>query len=172
MFVLLMYGALLAVPVWAVAVLIKLVSVVLPGRRPDWARDLMLWCAAMAAAAALLVYVVGLGAVQWDAHEAESGAGSAPAEPCRSLAPAASAHLTGHEPSYLPLGFRCLLDDGSEIAGAGPYTWLNTLTVAFALAAVVLALAVGFRDEFRARAERGTDGAARPATPGRPPGAD
>ncbi|WP_353946906.1 hypothetical protein ABII15_38305 [Streptomyces sp. HUAS MG91] len=159
MFVLLMYGALLAVPVWTVAVLVKLVSVVLPGRRPDWGRDLLRWCAVMAAAAAVLVYVIGLGSVQWDSHEAESGADSAPALPCRSLDPATLDHLAGHEPSYLPLGFHCILNDGSEIAGTGAYTWLNSVTVAFALAAVVLALAVGFLDEFRARAERRTGGA-------------
>ncbi|MEU6841594.1 hypothetical protein ABZ930_06920 [Streptomyces sp. NPDC046716] len=160
MFVLLMFGAVLAVPVWAVAVLVKLVSVVLPGRRPDWVRDLLRWCAAMAAAAAVLAYLIGLGSVQWDANEAESGAGSSPALPCRSLDPATLDHLAGHEPSYLPPGFDCVLDDGRVVAGTGAYTWLNTLTVAFALAAVVLVLAVGFLDEFRARAERRTDGAA------------
>jgi len=152
MFVLLMYGALLAVPLWAIAVVVKLVSVVIPGRRPDWARDLLRWSVGAAAAAAVIVYVIGLGLVQWDASEAESGAGSSPAVPCRSLPPGTLDQLAGHEPSYLPLGFDCLLDGGRVVEAGGPYSLLNALTVAFALAAVLSLLAVGFWDEYRARA--------------------
>ncbi|MDR3081509.1 MAG: hypothetical protein LBV60_11390 [Streptomyces sp.] len=147
-----MYGAFLAVPLWAVAMVVKLVSVVLPGRRPDWARDLMHWCAAMMGAAAVIIYVIGLGSVQWAANEAESGAGSSPAEPCRSLDSGTLDHLAGHEPSYFPLGFDCVLDDGSVVAGSGEYPWLNALAATFALAAVVLVLGVHLLDELRIRA--------------------
>ncbi|MFD5270910.1 hypothetical protein [Streptomyces sp. NPDC058335] len=153
MFVLLMYGAMLAVPLWAIAVVVKLISVAVPGRRPDWARDLLRWSAAMAAAGAVIVYTIGLGLVQWDASEAESGAGSSPADPCRSLPPGTLDQLAGHEPSYFPLGFDCLLDGGRVVAASGPYTTLNALAAAFALAAVLSLLAVGFLDEYRARAE-------------------
>ncbi|WP_372346246.1 hypothetical protein [Streptomyces sp. KL116D] len=152
MFVLLMYAAILAAPLWAIAVAVKLISVALPGRRPDWGRDLLRWSAAMAAAAGVLVYVIGLGAVQWSASEAESGAGSSPAEPCRDLAPGVLARLAGHEPSYFPLGFDCVLDDGSTVTGSDGYAWLNGLAAGFGLAAVLLVLAVGFLDERRARA--------------------
>ncbi|MFI6121347.1 hypothetical protein ACIBCU_16075 [Streptomyces sp. NPDC051064] len=162
MFVLMMYGAMIAAPLWAVAVVVKLVSVVLPGRRPDWARDLLLWSAGMTAAAAVIAYTIGLGSVQWDASEAESGAGSSPAAPCRSLPPATLDGLTGHEPSYFPLGFDCLLDGGRVVAADGPYSLLNFLTVAFALAAVVSLLAVGALDEYRARAETKAGRAADP----------
>ncbi|MEU1364660.1 hypothetical protein ABZ454_00765 [Streptomyces sp. NPDC005803] len=151
MFVLLMYGAMLAVPVWVIAVAVKLISVAVPGRRPDWARDLLRWSAGMAAVAAVLVYAIGLGSVQWDASEAESGAGSSPAAPCRSLPPGTLDRLAGHEPSYFPLGFDCLLDGGRAVEGSGPYGLLNALAAAFALAAVLSLLAVGFLDEFRAR---------------------
>jgi hypothetical protein len=153
MFVLLMYGAMLAVPLWAIAVVVKLISVVVPGRRPDWARDLLRWSAGMAAAAAVIVYTIGLGLVQWDASEAESGAGSSPAVPCRSLPPGTLGQLAGHEPSYIPLGFDCLLDGGRVVAASGPYSLLNVLSAAFALAAVVSLLTVGILDEYRARAE-------------------
>ncbi|MDQ1036417.1 hypothetical protein QFZ75_002833 [Streptomyces sp. V3I8] len=151
MFVLLMYGAVLAVPLWAVAVVVKLASVLAPGRRPDWAGDLLRWCAGMAAVAAVIVYAIGLGLVQWNASEAESGAGSAPAAPCRSLPPGTLDQLTGHGPSYLPLGFDCLLSDGRVVAADGPYTLLNVLAAAFVLAAMLSLLAVGFLDEYRAR---------------------
>ncbi|MBO1330075.1 hypothetical protein [Streptomyces sp. VRA16 Mangrove soil] len=151
-FVLLMYGAFLAVPVWAVAVLVKLASVVLPGRRPDWGRNLLLWSAAMAAAATVIVYVIGLGAVQLAASEAESGAGSAPAEPCRVLAPDVLDRLATYRPSYLPLGFDCVLDDGTVAAGGGGYGWFNGIAAACAAAGAGLAVGVGFLDERRARA--------------------
>ncbi|MGW3496599.1 hypothetical protein [Streptomyces sp. NPDC001020] len=154
MFVLLMYGAFLAVPLWAVAMVVKLVSVVLPGRRPNWARDLTHWCAAMMGAAAVIVYVIGLGSVQWAADDAESGAGSSPAEPCRSLDAGTLDHLAGHEPSYFPLGFDCVLDDGSVVAGSGAYAWLNALAATFALAAVMPVLGVQLLDELRMRAGR------------------
>ncbi|WP_309032720.1 hypothetical protein [Streptomyces alfalfae] len=154
MFILLMYGALLAVPLWAIAVVVKLISVVAPGRRPDWARDLLLWSVGAAAAAAVIVYVIGLGLVQWDASEAESGAGSSPAVPCRSLPPGTLDRLAGHEPSYVPLGFDCLLDGGRTVAASGPYGRLNALTAAFGLTAVLALIAVGFLDEYRARAQR------------------
>ncbi|MFD6432616.1 hypothetical protein [Streptomyces venezuelae] len=157
MFVLLMYGALLAAPLWAIAVVVKLVSVALPGRRSDWARDLLRWSAGMAAAGAVITYTIGLGAVQWDASEAESGAGSSPADPCRSLPPDTLDRFAGHEPSYIPLGFDCLLNDGSVVAGSGPYTLLNTVAAAFALAAVLALIAVGFLDEYRARSGRRGD---------------
>ncbi|MFD0022935.1 hypothetical protein [Streptomyces sp. NPDC058382] len=152
MFVLLMYGAALATPIWAVAVVVKLVSVVLPGRRPDWAGDLLRRLAAMAAAAAVIVYTIGLGVVQWDAIAAEHGAGSSPAVPCRSLPPGTLGQVAGHEPSYVPLGFDCVLNSGRVVPADGPYNVLNGLTAAFALAAVLLLLAVGFLDEYRARA--------------------
>ncbi|MGW7082039.1 hypothetical protein ACWGH2_00855 [Streptomyces sp. NPDC054871] len=154
MFVLLMYGAMLAVPLWGIAVVVKLISVVLPGRRPDWPRDLLLWSAGMAAAAAVIAYTIGLGLVQWDASEAESGAGSSPAVPCRSLPPGTLDELAGHEPSYFPLGFDCLLDGGRVVEADGPYRLLNILAAAFALAAVLSALAVGFLDECRARVRK------------------
>ncbi|MFG3139035.1 hypothetical protein ACGFZA_22810 [Streptomyces sp. NPDC048211] len=159
--ILLMYAALLGVPFWAVAVVVKLVSALLPGRRPDWARDLLRWSAAMTAVAAVMVYAIGLGSVEWDASEAESGAGSSPAAPCRSLPPGTLGLLAGHEPSYFPLGFDCLLTDGRVVAGTGPYDLLNGLGIAFALAAVLLTLSVGFLDEYRARAALRTGRAGR-----------
>ncbi|MEE4491419.1 hypothetical protein [Streptomyces sp. BE230] len=149
--ILLMYAALLAVPLWSMAVAVKLISAVLPGRRPNWARDLLRWSAGMAAVAAVIAYSIGLGSVQWDASEAESGAGSSPAAPCRSLPPGTLDRLAGYEPSYFPLGFDCLMDDGHAVAADDPYDLLNALTAAFALAAVLLVLSVGFRNEHRAR---------------------
>ncbi|MER7661937.1 hypothetical protein [Streptomyces sp. NPDC096193] len=61
--------------------------------------------------------------------------------------------LAGHEPSYIPLGFECLLEDGRIVAADGPYSVLNLLTAAFTLAAVLSLLVVGFLDEYRVRAE-------------------
>lgn len=147
-----MYAAVLAAPLWLIAVVAKLLSVALPGRRPDWGRDLLRWCAAAMAVAATLVYAIGLGTVQSDAHDAESGAGSAPAKPCRSLAPELLDQLASHEPRYLPLGFDCVLSDGTVVAGTGGYDWCNALTAGCAVAAVLLLIATGFLDELRARA--------------------
>lgn len=154
MLVLLMYGAMLAAPLWATAVAVKLISVALPGRRADWSGDLLRWSAGMAAAAAVIVYAIGLGFVQWDASEAESGAGSSPAVPCRSLPPGTLGQLVGHEPSYVPLGFDCVLTGGRVVAADGPYGLLNVLTAAFALAAVLSLLAAGLLNEVRVRAKR------------------
>ncbi|MFI7320304.1 hypothetical protein [Streptomyces venezuelae] len=153
--VLLMYAALFAAPLWAIAVVVKLVSVILPGRRPDWGRDLLRWCAGMAAAGVVITYAFGVGAIQAAVNEASSGASSLPATPCRSLPPGVLAQVAGHEPSYVPLGFDCLLTDGSVAAGDGDsYTSLNTMVVALALAAVLALIAVGCLDEHRARTGR------------------
>ncbi|MFF1919843.1 hypothetical protein ACFVW8_04620 [Streptomyces sp. NPDC058221] len=165
MLVLLMYAALLAAPLWAIAVAVKLISVVLPGRRPNWGKDLLRWSAGMAAVAAVIVYSIGLGSVQWDAAAAEHGADSSPAVPCRPLD-----RIAGHEPSYLPLGFECRLDDGRVVRADGPYGLLNGLTVTFGLAAVLLLIAAGALDEYRARAETAETKAKRVADPQETPG--
>ncbi|WP_367038667.1 hypothetical protein [Streptomyces sp. Je 1-332] len=157
MLILLMYGAMFAVPLWVVTVAVKLISVLLPGRRPDWLRDLLLWSGGVGAAAAVIVYTYGMGLVQMDASEAESGAGSSPAVPCRSLPPGTLDQLAGHEPSYFPLGFDCLLESGRAVEAGGPYGLFNILAAGFALAAVLLLIAVGILDEYRAR--KGVTGA-------------
>ncbi|WP_051856274.1 hypothetical protein [Streptomyces sp. NRRL B-1347] len=153
MFVMLMIGAMLAIPLWAVVVVVKLISVALPGRRPDWGMDLLRWSSGMVAAAAALVYAIGLGLVQWDVHEAESGSDSSPAVPCRSLPPGAREQVAGHEPSYFPLGFDCLLRNGRVVEADGPYTTLNVTAGTFALAAVLLLLAVRLTSKYRARTD-------------------
>ncbi|MGW7270655.1 hypothetical protein ACWGH5_09065 [Streptomyces sp. NPDC054864] len=163
MLILLMYGAMFAIPLWAVAVVVKLISVVLPGRRPDWRRDLLLWGGGMGAAAAVIVYLYGIGLVQLDASEAESGAGSSPAAPCRALPPGTLDQLAGHEPSYFPLGFDCLLESGRVVEADGPYGLLNGLAAGFALAAVLLLIAAGILDEYRAR--KGVTGGVTGAVP-------
>ncbi|MFE5195975.1 hypothetical protein ACFQ93_19950 [Streptomyces sp. NPDC056601] len=140
MFVFLALPALLAIPVWIVAVVVKFVSVALPGRRADWSRDLLRWCAAMAAAAAVGLYVLGLGAVQLSAHESESGASSSPAPSCRDadVDDSTLQHLVGHRASYVPLRFDCVLDDGTTYPSSHGYAWLNGLTAAFGATAGVL----------------------------------
>jgi hypothetical protein len=156
-FVFLALPALLAVPVWVVAVVVKVISVALPGRRADWSRDLVRWCAAMAAAATVGLYVLGLGAVQLSAHESESGASSSPAPSCRDADDSTLQHLVGHRSSYVPLRFDCVLDDGSTYPSSSGYAWLNGLTAAFGVTAGVLVVTAGFVTERRARAH--TNGA-------------
>ena len=153
MLVLLALPALLASPVWFIAVAVKVLSAVLPGRRTGAAMDLLRWCAVMAAVAAAGLYFIGLGAVDFAAHESESGTDSAPSPSCRDVAPGIREHLTGYRPSYLPLGFDCVLDDGTTYAGSGIYAWMNSLIVAFGLGAVVLLVAWGYVSERRTRAQ-------------------
>ncbi|MFF1685214.1 MULTISPECIES: hypothetical protein [unclassified Streptomyces] len=159
MFVFLLLPALLALPVWIVAVVIKLISVALPGRRADWKMDLLRWGAAMAAAAAVTLYVVGLGAIQWSEHESESGADSSPARACRDadVDDSTLRHLVGHRASYVPLAFDCVLDDGRTYPSSSGYAWLNGLTATFGVGAGVLMVTAGFVTERRARAR--TNGA-------------
>jgi hypothetical protein len=153
MFVLMALGALLASPVWLVAVGIKFISVALPGRRTDWSVNLLRWCAAMAAIAAAGLYVMGLGAVQLSAHESESGADSSPSPSCREAEPSTLDHLTGYRPSYLPLGFDCVLDDGTTYPSSDGYARMNALIVGFGVGAAVLAVTGGLVAERRARAQ-------------------
>lgn len=159
MLVLLALPALLASPLWLMAVVVKLLSVALPGRRPDWALDLLRWCAVMAAVAAVGLYLIGLGAVDFAANESESGTDSAPSPSCRPVPP--GRHLAGYRPSHLPLGFDCVLDDGTTYSGSAFYPWMNALVAAFGLGAAALMVAWGFATERRARAA----GPAAPPTP-------
>ncbi|PJN11749.1 hypothetical protein CG723_12895 [Streptomyces sp. CB01635] len=157
-FVFLALPALVAIPVWVVAVVVKFVSVALPGRRADWSLDLLRWCAAMAAAAAAGLYVLGLGAVQLSEHESESGASSSPAPSCRDAVDDSTLqHLVGHRTSYVPLRFDCVLDDGTTYPSSSGYAWLNGLTAAFGVTAGLLVVTAGLVTEARARAH--TNGA-------------
>ncbi|MYX22470.1 hypothetical protein GTY77_20770, partial [Streptomyces sp. SID8380] len=71
-----------------VAVLVKAVSLALPGGRPRGRRELTAWSARVLALAAVSVYVIGAGLVQLDDHESRSGADSSPAPACRDVDPA------------------------------------------------------------------------------------
>ncbi|MEU7135794.1 hypothetical protein [Streptomyces sp. NPDC046261] len=139
MFILLGFAALLAAPVWAIAVVVKLLSVVLPGRRPDWGVRLLRWGAGMAAAAAAIFLIMALGAVELSDNESRSGADSSPAPACRDAAPHLVEHLVGHRASYLPPAFDCVLDDGTTYPSSESYVWLNGLVVTCAVASVLLA---------------------------------
>lgn len=83
MLALLGLAALFASPLWCVAVVVKLVSVALPGRRPDWGVHLLRWSAGMAVAAAVGCSLLSSGAVAFAEHESRSGADSSPAPACR-----------------------------------------------------------------------------------------
>lgn len=149
MFILLAFAALIASPFWLLAVVVKLISAALPGRRTARGVHLMRWCAAMAAVAAVGIYVMGLGAVQFATNEAESGANSSPAPACRATAPGNVEDLSGHRPSYLPLRFDCVLDDGTTYPSSSSYGWLNVLTIGFGASAVVLVAAGRLAAEHR-----------------------
>lgn len=144
MFVLLAFAALFTVPVWGIAVIVKLVSVVLPGRPPDWGVRLLRWGAGMAAAAAVILLVLALGSVQASDHESRSGTNSSPAPACRNAAPHLVEGLVGHRASYLPPAFDCVRDDGTTYPSSGSYAWLNGLVVTWATASVLLAAGAGY----------------------------
>ncbi|MFE6826664.1 hypothetical protein [Streptomyces sp. NPDC057690] len=157
-------AALFASPLWCIAVVVKLVSVVLPGRRPDRAVHLSRWSAGMAAAAAVGCYLLSSGAVAFAEHESRSGADSSPAPACRGegVPRETRLHLVTHRASYFPPGFDCVLDDGTTYESSGVYDTLNTCVVVFAVGAGVLAASAGFaaarRDRDRARKVPGADG--------------
>ncbi|MEU0332030.1 hypothetical protein [Streptomyces sp. NPDC006193] len=147
LFALLIPGVLLAVPVWVIAVVVKAVSVALPGRRPDWPQDLLRWGAWMAGSAAVIVYLLGAGTVAFSVHEASSGADSTPAYECRDDVPAG--RLVGQTASWVPLRFDCVLDDGSTVPSSPAYFWINTLVVGLVLAAVACGVMSGTVSEGR-----------------------
>ncbi|MEU1010102.1 hypothetical protein [Streptomyces sp. NPDC005890] len=126
----------LAVPVWVIAVIFKLLSVAVPGRRPDWRLDLLRWSAWMAGWAAVMVYLLGAGSVAFSVHDSSSGADSTPAQECRDDFPPGV--LVGQRAAYVPLRFDCVLADGSAHPSSPLYFWANTCVVGLALAAVVL----------------------------------
>ncbi|AKN71956.1 hypothetical protein QR97_21130 [Streptomyces sp. PBH53] len=136
LFGLLLFPALLAVPAWLIAVIVKLGSVAMPGRRPDWRLDLVRWSAWMAGWAALVLYLLGAGAVAISVHESSSGADSSPAHECRDDFPPGV--LVGQSGSFLPLRFDCVLADGSTRPSSPGYFWINILVLALGLAAVAL----------------------------------
>ncbi|MEU4149419.1 hypothetical protein [Streptomyces sp. NPDC026659] len=153
-FVLLLFPAVVGAFAWPVVLLVKILAVVLPGRRPDWRYDLLRWGAWMAAAAALILYLLGAADVAFSVNESSHGADSTPAQECRDAYPLD--RLRGQEGSYLPLGFDCLLDDGSTGSSSpGYFFWLNTLIAVFALTSVGLVITMGAITEHRARAAQG-----------------
>ncbi|GAA2386745.1 hypothetical protein GCM10010420_06980 [Streptomyces glaucosporus] len=149
-------AAVLAIPVWLITVVVKLVLVALPRRRPDWGVNLLRWGSVMAAVAAADLYLIGLGLVRFAASESESGTDSAPSPSCRDEVPGAIESIAGYEPSYVPLGFDCILDDGTTYPGSGIYAWLNGIVLAFVVAAIALRVAGGYAAERRARKQTET----------------
>ncbi|MFG2476320.1 hypothetical protein [Streptomyces fagopyri] len=149
MFILLALAALLAAPLWAIALVVMLLSVALPGRRPDGGVRLLRWGAAMTAAAAVLLLLMGLGAVELSDNESRSGADSSPAPACRDAAPHLGEHLVGHRASYLPPAFDCVLDDGTTYPSSEGYAWLNGSVVTCAVASVLLALGAVYTTDRR-----------------------
>ncbi|EDY44350.2 hypothetical protein [Streptomyces sp. SPB074] len=119
----------------ALTVLVQVVRIALPGGRPRGAWRLPAWPLAVVAAS---VYVLGIGLVQFDDHEAHSGAGSSPAPACREGDPARTAGLRDSRPSYLPLGFACLRADGSEYEGEPVLRWFNGVALGGAAGVVFL----------------------------------
>ncbi|MFD9322827.1 hypothetical protein ACFWDQ_35135 [Streptomyces sp. NPDC060053] len=154
-------AALFASPLWCIAVLVKLVSVALPGRRPDWAVQLLRWSARMAVAAAVGCYLLSSGAVAFAEHESRSGADSSPAPACRGeeVPRDTRQRLVTHRASYFPPAFDCVLDDGTTYESSSLYDRLNMFVVVFAVGAGALAASAGCaaarRD--RARAVPGAD---------------
>ncbi|MFJ5091110.1 hypothetical protein [Streptomyces sp. NPDC088674] len=124
-----------------VAVLVKAVSLALPGGRPRGRRELTAWSARVLALAAVSVYVIGAGLVQLDDHESRSGADSSPAPACRDVDPATVAGLRDSRASYLPLGFTCLREDGSTYAGEPVLRWFNGIGLGGVAGAVLLGAA-------------------------------
>ncbi|MET8770225.1 hypothetical protein [Streptomyces sp. NPDC004658] len=142
----LLFPAVLSVPAWVIAVIVKVLSVALPGRRPDWRFDLVRWSAWMAGWAAVVLYFLGAGAVALSVHESSSGADSTPAHECRDDFPPGV--LVGQQASWVPLRFDCVLADGSTRPSSPGYFWVNTGVAGLGLAAVtlgILAQAVGER---------------------------
>ncbi|MET8810560.1 hypothetical protein ABZW47_01020 [Streptomyces sp. NPDC004549] len=149
-FALLLFPAVIGAFVWCVVLLGKILSVALPGRRPDWRHSLLRWGAWMAGAAALILYLLGAGSVAMSVNESSHGADSTPAQECRD--DYSMDRLTGQRGSYFPLGFDCVLDDGSTGPSTNAYFWLNTSVAVSALTAFGLVITMGGISEHRARA--------------------
>ncbi|MEU5535461.1 hypothetical protein [Streptomyces sp. NPDC020362] len=145
--------AVFAVPVWLIAVAVKLLSVAAPGRRPDWRSDLLRWSAWMTGSGAVILYLLGAGAVAFAVHDSSSGADSTPSHDCRDDYRAD--HLVGQTASWLPLRFDCVLDDGGTYPSSPAYFWINTLVTVLGLATIALVVAQGYAAERRARASAG-----------------
>ncbi|WP_121719518.1 hypothetical protein [Streptomyces sp. E2N171] len=145
MFALLAFAALFAAPVWVIAVVVRLLSVVLRGRRPDRRVGLFRWGAGMVAAAGVILLVMALGAVEMSDHESRSGTNSSPAPACRDAAPHLVERLVGHRASYLPPSFDCVLEDGTTYPSSGGYVWVNGLVATCAVVSVLLAVGAKYR---------------------------
>ncbi len=105
----------------AIAVVVRPLSVVTPGRHPHRGVRLPHRGTGTAAAAAVMLSVTALGAVEPSDHESRSGTSSSPAPACRDAAPHLVEHLVGHRATYPPPAFDCFLDDGATYPATGGY---------------------------------------------------
>jgi hypothetical protein len=146
-------AALLGSPVWLLAVLVRLIAVALPGRRPDWGVRLLRWSAGMAAAAAVALYLMSAGLVQFSVHESRSGADSWPPPSCRDgFSAEAVRHLVDYRSSYVPPAFDCVRDDGTTYPSSDAYRWMNGLAAGFAAGTGLLAAGAWYSAGRRERA--------------------
>ncbi|MGW0814973.1 hypothetical protein ACWD00_17225 [Streptomyces viridiviolaceus] len=111
--------------------------------------------AAVAGAAAALLYAWGVLCVGFAVMEAEDGgAGSAPLMPCRTgVPPELSGRVVDYSVSYLPLRFRCETADGDGYASADIPGHVNPGVAVLALTAVASAVVAGYASGPRARAD-------------------
>ncbi|MER6976689.1 hypothetical protein [Streptomyces carpinensis] len=142
--------------VGALIALCGVLSIALPGRPQPWAVPLMQRGALMTGSAAAAVYAWGFFVVALSEHEFGNGADSIPAPACRDGFPRETVQrLSHHRPSYLPLRFDCVLDDGTTYSSDPSYAWLNGTSLALALSALALVIGAGYVTEFGTRKKAG-----------------
>ncbi|MFI2720507.1 hypothetical protein ACH5AI_29910 [Streptomyces collinus] len=114
------------------------VAMALPGRPEPWPVHLLRRAAATAAWAAAAVYSLGFFSVLVSESDVNDGANSVPAPACRDgFDPATTQGLSHHRPSYLPLRFDCVREDGSVYSSDAAYGWMNGASASLALSAAL-----------------------------------
>ncbi|WP_445526331.1 hypothetical protein [Streptomyces cyslabdanicus] len=127
--------------VGALIALVRALVMALPGRPRPWPAHLMRRAALTVGLAAAAIYALGLLDVALSEHEFGNGADSVPAPACRDgFDSEIRRHLTHHQPSYLPLGFDCFLDDGTVYSSNPNYGWMNWTSMSLALSGALLAV--------------------------------
>ncbi|MHC0431422.1 hypothetical protein ACX6XY_14685 [Streptomyces sp. O3] len=124
--------------VGVLAALVALLAMLLPNRRQPWPLSLLRRAALLVGCLGAALYAVCVMWLGMAVSESTHGASSSPSPSCRGNAPVPLERVVDYEVWYVPLGFDCVLDDGTTYPSGEIADWYNGIIALCAVAVVLL----------------------------------